>query len=153
LDHLAPAVRVDDRLRIGGHVDPIDVNHADIERNRLEATKGEASWGTTERTSSSPQYSLMTLTAPVAASYRRNGQLAHENGVLSERIKSYERELEALREAAATDRQELERLRTRLEAVKGAHAASTNMLRGQADGQAPRRHHRRGASWWPRFSR
>lgn len=63
---------------------------------------------------------LSVLIGPLAASFERNVQLAHENGVLSERAANLERELKALREATTSDKRPLEHATERLRALEAA---------------------------------
>jgi hypothetical protein len=110
-------VWVVDVSRVAGTIDP-----------SIEVIQRDQSLLSVERLSSAMSHQVAALTAPLAASYERNVQLARENGILSERVTALERELQRLRESTAAERQALEPTRKRLEAVEGANAALTRML-------------------------
>jgi ElaB/YqjD/DUF883 family membrane-anchored ribosome-binding protein len=99
----------------------------------VEVIEGGQSPALAERMSAAVRHQMASIVAPLSESYERNVQLAHENGVLSERAAALERELQALRDSAAADRRALDETRKRLEAMEGANAALTRMLSTQAD--------------------
>jgi hypothetical protein len=81
--------------------------------------------------------------APVVENHERYLHLARENGALSERVPALERELQALREVSASDKQALE-------ALIGANVALTELLQLRIlvrEGE-PRRRHGRGLRLW-----
>jgi hypothetical protein len=73
-------------------------------------------------------HQFAVLIGPLASSFERNVQLAHENGVLSERAASLERDLKALRDATASDKRALEHATERLRALEAIHAQSARTL-------------------------
>ena len=68
---------------------------------------------------------LSVLIGPLATSFERNVELARENGVLSERAASLERELKALRDATLSDKRLLEQATERLRALDAAQMQAT----------------------------
>ena len=122
--------------REGGH-DRIEVWVADRDRladaptGPLEVTRAtETAVSTTYAADLARQ--IAALMAPLSESHERNLQLARENGALSERVPSLERELQALRASTAADQHALDEVRQRLEAVVGANIALTDLLQSRA---------------------
>jgi hypothetical protein len=98
-----------------------------------------------------PASQIATLLAHVVDSQERHLQTARENGVLSERASAVERELRAVREAFAADKQALETAQQRLEAVLGANVALTELLQLRTlvrDGEPRRGRERRWPQVW-----
>jgi hypothetical protein len=94
----------------------------------VEVIHQDQSLFTVERLSAAMSQQVASLTAPLAASYERNVQLARENGALTERLDALEREAQELRSGAVSRAQALEQAQKRLEALEGANAALTRML-------------------------
>jgi hypothetical protein len=152
-ERLANRLVADGKLRSReGESGRIEIWVADAARARDEPTPpfqvidDGRSTALAEQLSGTVQTQLTALMAPLAESYDRNTRLARENGALAERAASLERELQALREATASDRQALEQARKRLEAVEGANAGLTRMLDARTEEQAQSR--RQGPRLW-----
>jgi hypothetical protein len=122
-----------------------DADRVDDTQDRpVEIIRPDHSLSLMERQSTTLGHQVTALTAPLAASYERNVQLARENGVLSERTAALEREVETLRAAAVSDKQALEQTRRRLEAVESAHAQLSRMMATSQDQQPSDRGGSRG---------
>jgi hypothetical protein len=111
----------------------------------LEIVEREPRLPLVERMSTMIHHPVEALLAPMAASYERNIQLARENGALSARVASLERELQATRDAAAAEKKDLEVTRARLRAIETNSAQLEARLNTQAERQLPERGRRR--SW------
>ena len=131
----------DDRVEIWvADSDRVD----DTQDRTLEIIRPDQAFSLVERQSTALGHQVTALTAPLAASYERNVQLARENGVLSERAAALEREVETLRAAAISDKQALTQTRKRLETVESAHAQLTRMMATSQDQQTAVRGGSRG---------
>lgn len=131
----------DDRVEIWvADADRVD----DAPDRTVEIIHPDQTLSLVERQATTLGHQFTALTAPLAASYERNVQLARENGVLSERAAALEREVETLRAAAISDKQALEQTRKRLEAVESAYAQLTRMMAASQDQQPETRGRPRG---------
>jgi hypothetical protein len=95
-----------------------------------------------EHLSSALSQHVEALTAPLTASYEQSSQLARENGALSERLASLERELASFRVSAAADQEALDEARRQVRDLTDAYAQLGIKFAARGEEAAP---HRR----WP----